>query len=156
MEEDNPIGKLVAFLFWFLFLLGRILALVLAGTFYPWIVLAVCAGHYAFTLLYILPSPDCKSSIPIKFLLGFVFIFCLVEVGIQFRKSFLFYGLFFVFSCAENLVLTIVWMLWGRWTGFWYYYGVYLLIITHVIATIFAGIYVKYFRPPIQRLKPTT
>ncbi|BES88869.1 XK-related protein [Nesidiocoris tenuis] len=72
MEEDNPIGKLVAFLFWFLFLLGRILALVLAGTFYPWIVLAVCAGHYAFTLLYILPSPDCKSSIPIKFLLGVI------------------------------------------------------------------------------------
>uniref|UniRef100_A0A0A9Z9J6 XK-related protein n=1 Tax=Lygus hesperus TaxID=30085 RepID=A0A0A9Z9J6_LYGHE len=156
MDEDNPIGKVAAFLFWFLFLLGRILALVIAAWFHPLIVLGVCAGHYFFTLLYILPSPDCKSSIPLKILMSFVFIFCLVEVGIQFRKSFLFYGLFFIFSCVENLSLTLLWVLWAKWEGFWYYYALYFMGLTHVLAIMFAGLYVKYFRPPIKRLKPTT
>lgn len=155
MDEDNPLGKVVAFLFWFLFLLGRILALVLAARFYPWIVAAICTIHYIFTFLYILPSPDCRSSIPVKIMMSFVFTFCLIEVGIQIRKSSLFYGLFFIFSSVENIGVTLIWMIWGSWSGFWYHSAIYVMIFTHVLAILFAAIYVRYFRPPIRRLEPT-
>ncbi|XP_073988436.1 uncharacterized protein isoform X2 [Rhodnius prolixus] len=156
MEEDDPLGKIVLFLFWFLFLLGRTLSLALAAIFCIWAVLGVCIAHYLCCLLYILPTPDCKTNILYKILISFLYIFCLIEVGIQFRKSHLFYILFFTFSFMENLALTILWAIWADWDGWWYHYALYLLGIAQILALTFLFFYFKYFQPTIRRIPTST
>ncbi|XP_066908961.1 XK-related protein 6 isoform X2 [Halyomorpha halys] len=153
MEEDNPIGSILLFTFWYFFLFGRILCLVIAFSFFPWAVLGVCLAHYLFNLAYILPTPRLSTLIPVKLILAFVYIFCLVEVRIQFRKSYLFYSLFFFFTIIENVSLTILWVFWAKWTGGWYYYYLYSIGISHGMATLFIVIYLKFFKPKIRRIQ---
>jgi hypothetical protein len=156
MEPDDPIGKILAFCYWFLLLFGRCLCLVVAATFIPYAVLGVCIGHYIFSFLYILPSPQCKTSIPLKMLLGILYIFCLIEVGVKFRKSYLLYGLFFSSYFIENFVLTMVWVFGCTWDGNWYPYVLSVLLMTHVLGLLLAILYVQFFRPITTRLKPNT
>ncbi|KAK9510831.1 hypothetical protein O3M35_005531 [Rhynocoris fuscipes] len=153
MEEDDPLGKTVLFLFWFLFIFGRSLCLILAAVFYPWAVLGVCVAHYIFSFLYILPTPDWKSYIPLKLLLALLYIFCIIEVGIQLRKSYLFYTLFISFSFVENIALTLLWAIWANWDGWWYHYSLYLLGITHCLAIFFLFLYTKFFQPETKRIQ---
>ncbi|XP_014251811.1 uncharacterized protein LOC106667976 isoform X2 [Cimex lectularius] len=155
MEEDNSLGKLVAFIFWFFFLLGRIVCLVMASLFFPWAVLGVCIAHYIFMFFFILPLTNCKTNVVTKILLSFVYIFCLIEVGIRFRKSQLFHNLFITFCIVENFSLSLLWALWGNWNNNWWYdYALYFMGITHFIALLFLFIYIKFFRPTIRRIQP--
>lgn len=154
MEEDNPVGRMISFAFWFLFIFVRIVALVLASLFFPWTVLAVCGVHYLFSLMYILPSPECTSSIPAKILLAAVYVFCLVEVRIHFRKSCLLYILFFTFSILENIALTLLWALWADWSEPYFYYCLSIIAVTQSLSIVFIFVYFKYFQPRVKRLEP--
>ena len=153
MEEDNPLGSCLSFSFWFFFLFGRILCLVIAYTFFPWVVLGVCIVHYVIFLIYILPTPQCKTGISIKIILAFMYIFCLIEVGIQFRKSRLLYSLYFFFTIIENISFTLLWVMLAKWSGNGYYYCLYLISISHGLAIFFIIIYLKYFKPQIKRIE---
>jgi len=156
MEEDNPIGFIFAFLFWFLFLIGRCVCLVVAARFYPWVVLGVLVCHYILSLIYILPSPNFKESLAQKLAICFVFLFCLIEVGVTFKKALLWYTVVLIVTLLENLSLTLLWALWVHPSNWWYHYALFFLALDHAMAIIALLAYIKLFKPEIKKINPTT
>lgn len=159
MAEDVPLGKIILFFFWFNFILGRILCLGFAAYYYPFIVLSICVAHYILFFVYILPSPKFTASLPTKIFLPFIFIFCLIEVGIQFAKPGILYTLFYLVTIGENLGITLVWVIWANWRStegndYWYHYGLYVIGTTHIIAFLFLVVYIRYYRPKVKRMRP--
>lgn len=153
MDEDNPLGSLCLFLFWFFFLTARTVSLVLAGYFYPTVVLGVCAIHIILSFLYLLPSQGYKNSILFKIFLSILYVFSIIEVNVRLKNTNIFYALYYFLSVAENIGLTLLWALTvQKCPGSIYYHFFYFLAVTHVLAFLFLFIYTKFLKPKTREV----
>lgn len=158
LEEDNPIGKLLLFLFWFTFLFGRIITIITAFNFFPRIVLLVIGGHTIIMIFYYIWYP--VKKIYKKIFIIFASLFFLIEVGIRIKKIAYLYFLFIVSTLAEDIGLTLLWYIWGKWhhvsdDGWWYNYIVYVDINAHLLSLIFFALYLSFFKPHVKYLPPS-
>lgn len=114
LPEDDLAGKLIAFVWWYNFLLARILALAAFSYYYTigetmYLVLVHVCIIWAF-LLYDVKSNNIKRSKMVFFLfLGYVYMFCIIEFKVKFKKAtFIYYGYFFLVY-FENLIICLIW-----------------------------------------------
>jgi len=89
LEEDDPIGKFLSFLWWFFFILARVFTIAVAYEFYPTTVLTIISLHYCIMLAYLFYYSKYYDVITfvVNLWLGLVYIFSLIEYRIKFKYA---------------------------------------------------------------------
>lgn len=149
LEEDDPIGKFLSFLWWFLFILARVFAIAVAYEFYPASLLAVLGVHYVIMLIYLFYYSKYYDAITfiVNFWLGLVYIFSLIEYRIKFKYADWWTLPYYVFVIAQNITLTLMWYLNADWDGFWYTYIFYTILASMALCIFSSMVYHAIFKP---------
>lgn len=113
VEDDDLAGKLVAIAWWYSFLLTRVLAISMSTYFLTRETIWLIIAHYILILtilLYDVKSDAVKRAKAIFFIfIGYVYIFCIIEFKIKFKKAtFIYYG-FFALVFLENFGMCLTW-----------------------------------------------
>ncbi|GJQ86601.1 hypothetical protein Trydic_g7834 [Trypoxylus dichotomus] len=113
LPEDDIVGKLISFFWWFCFFIARILALVSFAYFYPRDVVWLLTVHFVICeafLIYDVKTYVVKENKAVFYIfIGLIYIFCIIEFMKQFKKAkFIYYG-FFALVFAENFITCLIW-----------------------------------------------
>nr|XP_023028394.1 uncharacterized protein LOC111516473 [Leptinotarsa decemlineata] len=155
MEDDDLAGKVIAFFWWFTFLLARVLAIsVFAYFFLEKSILLLCS-HFLIViafLIYDVKSDEVNRAKGFFFLfLGLIYIFCIIEFKIKFKKAtFIYYG-YFVLVFIENFTMCLIWYLGEAETienDFWFRYVFYIVIIGSLTSLSSMIFYFIFNKPP--------
>ncbi|XP_045471042.1 uncharacterized protein LOC123678194 [Harmonia axyridis] len=154
LPEDDMAGKLIAFCWWWAFLLARILAILAFQYFYPIQVLYILVSHFILTLAilcYDAKSNSLTRSKAMFFLfVCYIYLFCIIEFKIRFRKAkFIYYG-FFTLVYLEDLVMCLVWWygdLDGVETEFWFRYMFNIIVVCSIFSFVSMMFYMCINKP---------
>ncbi|XP_025833088.1 uncharacterized protein LOC108742546 [Agrilus planipennis] len=154
LPEDDVVGKIIGFMWWFCFLISRMLTIASFGYFYPSEIVWILSAHFIITvsiLLYDVRADEVRRSKAIFFIfLGFVYLFCLIEFKIRFKKAkFIFFG-FFTLMFLENFSMNLVW--WNRdmediINDFWFRFIFYMIVLTTIMSFSSMVLYIFIFKP---------
>lgn len=139
MVDDDFAGKSIAILWWFTFLLARVLALSAFAYFYFVETIYLVSSHYILViavLVYDVKSDSMnRGKLPFFIFLGYIYIFCIIEFKIKFKKAtVLYYGYFFLVF-FENITMCLIWFyqkLDTLQTDFWFKYIFYIVLLASV------------------------
>ncbi|GLV38808.1 uncharacterized protein CBL_05807 [Carabus blaptoides fortunei] len=152
LTQDDAAGKLVAFFWWLCFILPRMLALSAFAYFYPKDIWYICGAHYVITLAFLLYDAH-TSDIPYYralFILftAYVYMFCLIEFKIKFKKVKLIYNGYFILVYLENFIMTFVWYYGTEfYNDWWYKYVFYVLIGSTILSIMTMSFYMAILKP---------
>lgn len=154
LPEDDLAGKLISFCWWSAFLLARILAILAFQYFYPIQVLYILVSHFILTfaiLCYDAKSNSITSSKLFFFIfICYIYLFCIIEFKIKFKKAkFIYYG-FFTIVYLENLVMCLVWWygdLENVETEFWFKYMFNIIVICSIFSIVSMVFYMTINKP---------
>ncbi|XP_076632380.1 uncharacterized protein LOC143347246 [Colletes latitarsis] len=154
LEEDDPIGKFLCFLWWFFFILARILAIAVFYEFYPIHLCIVLSIHYAIMLTYLFYYAKYYDIITffVNLWLGLVYIFSLIEYRIKFKYADKWMLPYYVFVLLQNTFLTLAWYLYADWDGFWYTYVFYVIFASMTLCILSTTIYCALLKPKKRRI----
>ncbi|XP_071648953.1 uncharacterized protein [Temnothorax longispinosus] len=149
LEEDDPIGKFLSFLWWFFFILARVLTIAVAYEFYPITVVTMMGVHYALMLAYLYYYSKYYDVITfiVNLWLGLVYIFSLIEYRIKFKYADWWMLPYYVFVIAQNVALTLTWYLNADWNGFWYTYIFGTILGSMALCVLSSAVYYAMFKP---------
>ncbi|XP_034943341.1 uncharacterized protein [Chelonus insularis] len=154
VDEDDPIGKVVSFIWWFFFILARVFAIALFYEFYPIWSIGILGIHYILMLSYLFYyAKDFNiTTFIVNLWLGLVYIISLIEYRVKFRyaeKWILFYYLFVI---LQNTVITVTWFTLNDWDSFWYSYMFYAIFISMGLCILSTTVYYVLLKPGIRRI----
>lgn len=149
LEEDDPVGKCLSFLWWFFFILARVLAIVVAYEFYPAYVIATLTVHYVVMLIYLFYYAKYYDVITffVNLWLGLVYVFSLIEYRVKFKYADKWTMPYYVFVIIQNMALTLTWFIHANWDGFWYTYVVYTICVCTVLCILSSAVYHSLYKP---------
>ncbi|XP_032678262.1 uncharacterized protein LOC116847406 isoform X1 [Odontomachus brunneus] len=149
LEEDDPVGKCLSFLWWFFFILARVLAIVVAYEFYSAYVIATLTVHYVVMLIYLFYYAKYYDVITffVNLWLGLVYIFSLIEYRVKFKYADKWTMPYYVFVIIQNITLTLTWFIHANWDGFWYTYVVYTICVCTVLCILSSAVYHSLYKP---------
>lgn len=143
IQQDDFAGKTVAFFGWIAFIIMRMLSLATFCVFYPRAFFIVVGVHYALMLAALALETHCRGSWNrhlFYLLLGYIYIFVLLEFRVCFKSIRLWYGWYLVLILVENLTMSSIWYaneeLDSWWFGFiweWIVYSGILFLATIVV-----------------------
>lgn len=155
LEDDDMAGKLVAFLWWYGFLLARALAISVFAYFFMKECLWLLGSHFLLVitiLSYDVKSDAVKRAKALFFIfIGLIYIFCIIEFKIQFKKAtFIYYG-FFILVFVENFVMCMIWYL-GQIESlendYWFRYVFYIIVMCSITSFSSMVFYFVINKPP--------
>jgi len=149
LEEDDPIGKFLSFLWWFFFILARVFTIAVAYEFYPTTVLTIISMHYCTMLAYLFYYSKYYDVITfvVNLWLGLVYIFSLIEYRIKFKYADWWTLPYYVFVITQNVALTLTWYLNADWNGFWYTYIFSVILGSMMLCVLSSATYHTMFKP---------
>lgn len=149
LEEDDPMGRFLSFVWWLLFILARVFAIAVAYEFYPTVVLAVLGVHYAAMLIYLFYYSKYYDAITclVNLWLGLVYVFSLIEYRIKFKYADWWTLPYYVLVIAQNTALTLSWYVNADWDGFWYTYIFCAILISMALCVFSSLVYYAMFKP---------
>lgn len=152
LVEDDFLGKFIGFIWWFLFITSRVLALATLAFFYPWVFVAVFLLHYFGMVSYLFNCDKSKdSSITLLRLgLGFVYLFCFVEIKTRFKNPNTFTLIFVVVGIIENTISSAAWYFFADWSSWWFIYAFFFIITSMILSILSMGLYFLILKPPTQ------
>ncbi|XP_020707294.2 uncharacterized protein LOC105684731 isoform X1 [Athalia rosae] len=122
LDEDDPAGKAIASLWWFLFILPRVFSIAVFYKFHPGVLFTVLVAHYLVMLAYIFYHA--KDFTVVTFFmnlwLGLIYIFGAIEYQIKFKYANRWLSFYYAFAIAQNSLFTGTWYFLSEWDGFWY------------------------------------
>ncbi|ERL84897.1 uncharacterized protein LOC109537611 isoform X2 [Dendroctonus ponderosae] len=140
LREDDAAGKLISFLWWFTFLLSRVLAVSVFAYFYPRTCVGLLIAHVLIViaaLAYDVKEDSVKRDKSAFFIfIGLVYIFCIIEFKIRFKKTKFIYAAYFSLMFLENLVMCLMWYcgeIESLENDYWYRYIFYTVIGAHFL-----------------------
>jgi len=154
LEEDDPVGKFLSFLWWFFFIVARVFSIAIAYEFYPKIVFAVLGVHYVIMLIYIFYYSKYYDAITfvVNLWLGLVYVFSLIEYRIKFKYADWWTLPYYAFVIMQNTTLTFIWFIHADWEGFWYTYIFCMILISMVLCVFSSTVYYALFKPKKYRV----
>lgn len=154
LEEDDPMGKFLSFLWWFLFILARVLAIAVAYEFYPVTVLSMMAVHYCLMLAYLFYYSKYYDAVTfvVNLWLGMVYVISLIEYRIKFKYADWWTLPYYVFVITQNVALTLTWYLNADWDGFWYTYIFSTILGGLALCVLSSAVYHAMFKPKKRRV----
>lgn len=149
LQEDDPMGKFLSFLWWFFFILARVFAISVAYEFYPVAVLAVVGVHYVAMLAYLFYYSKYYDAIAciVNLWLGLVYVFSLIEYRIKFKYADWWTLPYYACVIAQNTALTLAWYVNADWDGFWYTYIFYAIFVCMTLCVLSSALYYAMFKP---------
>ncbi|XP_014204092.1 uncharacterized protein LOC106636260 [Copidosoma floridanum] len=154
LDEDDPVGSFLSFLWWFLFILARILSVAIFFEFYPLYAVGVIGAHYIFMITYLFYYSKYfdVTSFFINLWLGLVYIFSLIEYRVKFTKADKLVAFYHVFVILQNTLMTICWYLYSEFEGFWYSYSFNLIFICMSLCLFSMIVYTFLLKPEKRRV----
>lgn len=154
LEEDDPIGRLLSFLWWFFFILARVFTIAVAYEFIPLTVVTTISVHYAVMLVYLFYySKDYNViTIVVNLWLGLVYIVSLIEYRIKFKYADWWMLPYYVFVIVQNLGLTLMWYInerekYGFLNDFWYKFIFGVILGSMALCVLSSAVYHAMFKP---------
>lgn len=156
LTEEEFVGKSIAFVWWLFFILSRVLTLATLAFFYPWAFAIISALHYLGMTSYLFSCGDADrtSTKVLRFSLGFVFLFCFIEIRDRFRDPRSFAIGFVVLCSLENVISSIVWFLLAAWTSWWFLYTFYLINVSLMLSLLAMGLFHVILKPANSKKGP--
>lgn len=154
LEEDDPVGKFVSFLWWFLFILPRVISIAIFFESFPFYLLGILGAHYALMLAYLFYYAKYQDATTffVNLWLGLVYIFSMIEYRIKFKYADKWIVSYCTFVMLQNIALTIVWFYYGEWTGFWYTYAFAITFISMGLCISSSAVYHTFLKPGKRRV----
>lgn len=154
LDEDDPVGKFLAFLWWFFFILARILSISTCYEFYPYYLLGVLSIHYIIMLIYLFCYAKYYDIITffINLWLGLVYIIGMIEYKIKFKYADKWLIPYYTLIFIQNTTLTLSWYLNADWNGFWYTAVVYTIFVSMLLCIASTLVYHVLFKPKKRRI----
>ncbi|XP_076243460.1 uncharacterized protein LOC143184835 [Calliopsis andreniformis] len=154
LEEDDPVGKFLGFLWWFFFILARVLTIAVFYEFYPVYLFIVLSIHYVVMLVYLFYYAKYYDIITffVNLWLGLVYIFSLIEYRIKFKYADKWVLPYHVFVLLQNTFLTLAWYFYADWDGFWYSYVFYVIFTSMTLCILSTTIYCTLLKPKKRRI----
>ncbi|XP_053999203.1 uncharacterized protein LOC128887387 [Hylaeus anthracinus] len=154
LEEDDPVGKFLCFLWWFFFILARILAIAVFYEFYPLYLCIVLGIHYGIMLTYLFYYAKYYDIITffVNLWLGLVYIVSLIEYRIKFKYADKWMLPYYLFVILQNTFLTLAWYMYADWDGFWYSYVFYVIFGSMTLCILSTTIYCALLKPKKRRV----
>ncbi|KAF5283779.1 hypothetical protein FQA39_LY17217 [Lamprigera yunnana] len=154
LPEDDVAAKGIACIWWFLFLLGRMLTISSFAYFYPKDIFWLLSCHFVLVvalLFYDVRHDEVRRAKAIFFtFIGFVYLFCLIEFKIIFKKPKFIYNGFFILMFVENFGMVLFW--WYRnmediFNDWWYQYIFYTIISCSTLSFLSMLLYINLLKP---------
>ncbi|XP_034475756.1 uncharacterized protein LOC117782820 [Drosophila innubila] len=143
IQQDDFAGRTVAFFGWIAFIIMRMLSLATFCVFYPRAFFIVVGVHYVLMLAALALETRCRGSWNrhlFYLMLGYIYIFVLLEFRVCFKSIRLWYGWYLVLILVENITMSSIWYaneeLNSWWFGFiweWIVYSGILFLATIVV-----------------------
>jgi hypothetical protein len=152
MEEDDAIGKSVAFLWWFFFLFARILSMAACANLQPYAMFTVLI-HYIIMMAHLLHQAGFPSiyKVFIQLCLGYVFTFCFIEFRYKIKNVIVFYSCYFSLMLTETLVMSLSWYFSSDdMEGFWYQYMFTVIFGSYAISCLCMASYLTILKPEVK------
>jgi XK-related protein. len=152
MKEDDVLGKTVAFLWWFFFLLSRILSLAACANFQPYAMFTVLL-HYIIIMAHLLHQTGFPSiyKVFIQLCLGYVFTFCFIEFRYKVKNVTVLYTCYFSLMLTEIIVMSLSWYLNSEdMDGFWYTFTFTVIFSSHAISCLCMASYLNILKPEVK------
>lgn len=152
LEEDDFLGKFIGFIWWFLFITSRVLTLATLAFFHPWMFGIVVLLHYFGMVTYLFNCEKSKESSTtlLRLGLGFVYLFCFVEIRTRFKNPNTFTLLFVVVGIIENTLSSAAWYFFAEWSSWWFLYAFFIIITSMILSILSMGLYFLTLKPPTQ------
>lgn len=152
MEEEDALGKTVAFLWWFFFLFSRILSLAACANFQPFAMLGLLVAHYIIITGHLLHQTGFPSiyKVFVQLCLGYVFIFCFIEFRYKLKNVTVFYTCYFSLMLVENTSMSLSWYLSDEWDGFWYKFVFTVIFGSCFISFLSMALYFSILKPKVK------
>lgn len=149
LGEDDFLGKFIGFVWWFLYITSRVIALACLAFFYPWLFGVVVLLHYSAMVYYLFQceKSDDPSTKALRIGLGFVYLFCFIEIRTRFQNPKTFTVCFVAAGAAENILTSIAWYFFGVWSSWWFVYAFFLIISGLILSTMAMGLYFIILKP---------
>jgi hypothetical protein len=152
MEEEDALGKSVAFLWWFFFIFSRILSLAACANFQPFAMLVLVVAHYIIITSHLLHQTGFPSiyKVFIQLCLGYVFIFCFIEFRYKLKNVTVFYTCYFSLMLVENTGMSLSWYLSDEWDGFWYKFVFTIIFGSCFVSFLSMALYLSILKPKVK------
>ncbi|KAK6623355.1 hypothetical protein RUM43_009207 [Polyplax serrata] len=152
LVEDDFLGKFIGFIWWFLFITARVLAMATFAFFYPWVFIIVFLLHYFGMVSYLFNCEKSKESSTklLRLGLGFVYLFCFVEIRTRFTNPNTFTLLFVIVGIVENTLSSVAWYFFADWSSWWFLYAFFFVITSMILSILSMGLYFLILKPPTQ------
>lgn len=150
IEQEDFVAKAVAYTAWALFLFQRMVALSVFFHFYPWPCVYLCVGHYAAMLLLLFVETRFHEKIErtaFYLFLAYVYVFCILEFKIKFRKPRRWFVGYVLLVMVQNLSITLVWYYGQDWESWWFEYLFAAVMLSMLYATMCWGVYFFLLKP---------
>lgn len=145
IEQDDILGKSVAFMGWVLFLLMRMLALSLFAVFYLKATGYLCLSHYILMLIWLFIETRFHEKAERDFFyifLAYVYIFCIIEFKIKFRNIRVWYLLYCGLMLTQNVLMSLWWFLTDDFQSWWFHYLFAMILVSGALSI---GCLVTYY-----------
>jgi hypothetical protein len=152
MDEEDVLAKSVAFLWWFFFLLSRILSLASCANFQPFVMLGILVIHYIIITSHLLHQTGFPSiyRIFIQICLGYVFTFCFFEFRYKLKNVRMFYICYFSLMLVEIIIMSLSWFLSPEQDGFWQRFVITIIFGSCVISFLSMTLYFTILKPKVK------
>lgn len=154
LPEDDIVGKSISLLWWFCFLAARIVAIASFAYFYPTEICWILGSHFILAvafLIYDSQTLEVRRTKAIFFVfVGLLYLFCLIEFKVKFKKAKFWYYGFFTITYVENLTMCLVWFfanLEEMQEDWWFNYMFYLIIVFSILSLCSMLFYINVDKP---------
>lgn len=150
IEQDDFIAKCVAFNAWILFLIMRMIALSTFSVFYPSACVYMCIVHYLIMLVALLNETKFQEKIERIYFytfLAYIYVFCILEFKIKFRKPRYWYIGYVSFVLIQNLTITLIWYLMAEYETWWFKYIFIIIMLSFCYCVLCLLLYFCLLKP---------
>nr|CAD7577815.1 unnamed protein product [Timema californicum] len=156
LEEDEPLGKNIAYFWWFFYLLSRTLSIATFAHFHLPAAIGVVLFHYGVMVAYLLYQSRFPSiyKVCMQLCLAYVFIFSIIEYKTKFKNASVFHTFYFLFVAIQNFSMTVAWFAFDDWEGFWYTYIFICIFVSFAISGLSVVVYQNIFKPKSKLCNP--
>ncbi|XP_046991205.1 uncharacterized protein LOC124596202 isoform X1 [Schistocerca americana] len=152
-ELDDPMGMCVSALYWFLFLLSRMLAIASFSQSFPFVAFGLCALQYVLTAIILLYKNISQlEKVLARLSLSYIYLFCLIEFKIRFRRWLLSYIIYFLILNIEDVIITAIWFISIEMKGWWETYVLVLMCASMVLSMLTFVYYLCILKPKTVKM----
>lgn len=138
LPEDDLAGKVLAFFWWFCFLLARFLAISTFAYFFPKDIIWLLSSHFILCVSFLLYDARAylvrRTKAVFFIFVGLIYLFCIIEFKKQFTRVRFIYNGYFTLVFSENFIMCLIW--WfsrmddtGLVNDWWFRYIFYMTLL---------------------------